>query len=225
MKSDYKILSTFLQQNCTYVYISLKLGLYPVIYSYFSLNYQVSVDCILRKYSIKHLLKPFSVKSDSGPFSPFLTNFKISIFRIRSICYGPVNWKSIFEKVQKSLGAYSKDLTISYNIILLCDNVLWRLICSRALHITRTVINNNGRTENLWFSKRIYDVLFVIFHIIWSTFSTHMKSNPPKRGKEAKEKKEMDISKTAYGTPKSKFNLGQVRDSFLVFLELLIEIR
>ena len=45
-------------------------------------------------------------------------------------------------------------------------------------------------------------------------FSTHMKSNPPKRGKEAKEKKEMDISKTAYGTPKSKFNLGQVRDSF-----------
>jgi hypothetical protein len=32
-------------------------------------------------------------------------------------------------------------------------------------------------------------------------------SNPPKRGKEAKEKKEMDISKTAYGTPKSKFNL------------------
>ena len=40
----------------------------------------------------------------------------------------------------------------------------------------------------------------------------HMKSNPPKRGKEAKEKKEMDISKTAYGTPKSKFNLGQVRE-------------
>ena len=39
-----------------------------------------------------------------------------------------------------------------------------------------------------------------------------MKSNPPKRGKEAKEKKEMDISKTAYGTPKSKFNLGQVRE-------------
>ena len=52
-----------------------------------------------------------------------------------------------------------------------------------------------------------------------------MKSNPPKRGKEAKEKKEMDISKTAYGTPKSKFNLGQVRDSFLVFLELLLEIQ
>ena len=102
--------------------------------------------------------------------------------------------KSIFEKVQKSLGAYSKDLTISYNIILLCDNVLWRLICSRALHITRTVINNNGRTENLWFSKRIYDLLCVIFHIIWSIFfSTQMKSNPPKRGKEAKEKKEMDI--------------------------------
>ena len=70
--------------------------------------------------------------------------------------------KSIFEKVQKSLGAYSKDLTISYNIILLCDNVLWRLICSVALHITRTVINNNGRIgtlENLWFLKRIYGVL------------------------------------------------------------------
>ena len=56
-------------------------------------------------------------------------------------------------------------------------------------------------------------------------FSTHMKSNPPKRGKEAKEKKEMDISKTAYGTPKSKFNLGQVRDSFLDFLELFLELQ
>merc|ERR1712147_143191 len=34
-------------------------------------------------------------------------------------------------------------------------------------------------------------------------------SNPPKRGAERgeKEKKEMDISKTAYATPKSKFNL------------------
>ena len=34
------------------------------------------------------------------------------------------------------------------------------------------------------------------------------------------EKKEMDISKTAYGTPKSKFNLGQVREFiFETFLE------
>merc|ERR1712147_564570 len=34
-------------------------------------------------------------------------------------------------------------------------------------------------------------------------------SNPPKRGAERgeKEKKEVDISKTAYATPKSKFNL------------------
>lgn len=35
------------------------------------------------------------------------------------------------------------------------------------------------------------------------------ESNPPKRGGEReKEKKEIDISKTAYATPKSKFNLG-----------------
>ena len=88
--------------------------------------------------------------------------------------------------------------------------MLWRLICSRALHITRTVINNNGHIENLWFSKRIYDVLCNISYNM--VHFQHMKSNPPKRGKEAKEKKEMDISKTAYGTPKSKFNLGQVRE-------------
>ena len=38
---------------------------------------------------------------------------------------------------------------------------------------------------------------------------SNQKSNPPKRGKDkTKEKPVMDISKTAYATPKNKFNLG-----------------
>ena len=54
-----------------------------------------------------------------------------------------------------------------------------------------------------FFFSRIYDETF---------FDHTQKSNPPKRGAE-REKKELDISKTAYATPKSKFNLGSRANS------------
>ena len=44
---------------------------------------------------------------------------------------------------------------------------------------------------------------------MYDCFLLSITSNPPKRGKEkSKEPAVIDISKTAYATPKNKFNLG-----------------
>ena len=106
--------------------------IYGAYYNYFSVNYQVLNHLNLNETIYCEIELAYEHSKGYNLYRISLTNTEWLL----AFCYAPVIVtvrqirKLDWLKVQKSLGAYSKDLTISYNIILLCDNVLWRLMYS-----------------------------------------------------------------------------------------------